>query len=261
MILGIAPRFDDATVTFIYHEQHHTFMTSKRGGRGNPFTDEEIDLLKRVYAETPKKRLEELFPRHTYESIRNKAKKLGLKRKPGIQPWTHEEEEILRKMYPTAKREEIMKAIPNHTWAAIRARAEKLGIKRLIAPLWKDYKDSKLARGDVTDFELGYIIGLFEGEGWIHIHRRKTSRPWITLGIGNTNLELLKKAQEIIGGSITCNSKNKKSVVYQLTISGHNNVLLFLEKVLPHLIVKRDKAEEVVKYLHELKNSPMKGGE
>jgi len=258
MILGVAPCFDGATENYIYLEQHHTLMASQKQGKRNPFTEEEINLLKKIYAETPKKRLEELFPKHTYESIRKKAKKLGLKREPGFQPWSSEEEAILRELYPTAKREEIMKALPNRTWAAIRARAEFLGVKRLIAPLWKDYEDSKLTRGEITDFELGYIIGLFEGEGWIHIHRRKNKkhRPWITLGIGNTNLELLKKVQEIIGGSLTENSKGK-TIMYHLTIRGHNNVLLFLEKVLPHLIVKRKRAEEAIKYLRKLRNSPV----
>jgi hypothetical protein len=239
----VAPKFDSAT---------------EYRRKGNNWTQEEIEMLKSVFIGTPKKLLEQLFPRHTYESTRKKAVKLGLNH--GIDKhWTPEEDELLRRMYPSYSREKVLNGIPRHTWKAIRARAENIiHVKRLIAPLWMEPSKTKLIGGEATDFELGFAVGLFEGEGWITLHhsRKRKTPPRASIGIGNTNLELLKKAQGIIGGSISENSCSGKKAMYHLVISKHKAVLETLRILKPQLIEKREKAEEVLKYLESLSNMP-----
>lgn len=204
--------------------------------------------MRTVYP-APKIFLENLFPRHTYESIRKKVRQLNLP--PQWHRWRSEEEEILKNLYPEAKRKEVMKALPRRTWGAIRARAEKLEIKRCKVPYWLDYEKSKLVTGDITDFELGFIVGLFEGEGYVSLHHPKKGNrsPSASIGISNTNIELLKKAQSIIGGGIYYNSNKGKKTCYHLTVQRHNAVLFFLERLLPHLIEKREKAVKVIEHI------------
>jgi len=223
----------------------------------NHWTEREIELLKVIWGcGWSREQIEALFPRHTYGSIRSKAKKLGLKRKVDTF-WTPEEDQLIVELYPSAPKEAILKAIPRHTWSAIQARANQLGIRRLTKTLWK-CPTSRLANGEVTDFELGFIVGLLEGEGSISIHNdKRRDKNRVSISIGNTNLELLKKAQGIIGGQIVANKKTVKgNTMYHLQIQSHGEVYAILKRLLPFLIVKRRKAIEAIKYLEELGQEP-----
>ena len=117
-----------------------------------------------------------------------------------------------------------------------------------------------LNKEKMTDFELGYVVGLFEGEGFIafnfSLRNDKTRHEYYTvhLGLVNTDLDLLEKFQSIIGyGSITKKPHqsqfNSTKQCWQWRVSKQKEALDFLEKVYPCLIVKREKAELIIEFL------------
>lgn len=119
---------------------------------------------------------------------------------------------------------------------------------------------------DISGFDLGYLVGLFEGEGCItfqcKIRCRKTAREsyFVHVLVGNTNKFLLDKIQRITGlGKVHLSSKHtgkkgepypyKEKPYYEWRLSAHTEVLWFLEQCLPHLIEKSDRAILVMQFL------------
>jgi DNA-binding CsgD family transcriptional regulator len=102
--------------------------------------------------------------------------------------------------------------------------------------------------------ELGYIAGLLDGEGHITWNIRKRhgkikKQPHI--GISNTNPEVLKYL-ESFGGKVSWRPKRGKfSACGTWQIDGTLNIILFLRSVLPSLIIKKEKAEEMLAELEK----------
>jgi len=118
--------------------------------RKDSYSTEEINLLKEIFENNPKKYIIERFQqaghKRSIQSIFNTAtKKLGLKRNPEIVKqdrvdggkkapikdcWAKNEEEILNLNYIYKPQEEIMSLLPGRTWRAIRGHALSLGLTR-----------------------------------------------------------------------------------------------------------------------------------
>jgi hypothetical protein len=100
-----------------------------------------------------------------------------------------------------------------------------------------------------TGYELGFIIGLIEGEGSLGLTGGfKGMYP--ILSISNTNRLLLEKAQDIIGGNIACSTSNniKHKDAYRLFLSGIHTILQTLKKLDGHLITKNQQCKLLIKY-------------
>lgn len=100
----------------------------------------------------------------------------------------------------------------------------------------------------MTDFELGYTIGLFEGEGSVYEYSarpRQKSYKFLRLEITNTNLNLLKQAQKISGGHIKRKKRYKPqhSPCYALCLDRKDEIIKLLRKMRPFLIAQRERVE------------------
>jgi hypothetical protein len=100
---------------------------------------------------------------------------------------------------------------------------------------------------------LGYIAGLLDGEGHItwgsHKHRKSGKYPHV--GITNTNSPVLKYL-ETFGGKVTWRpDRGKFSACGTWQIDGTLNIIEFLRSVLPSLIIKKKKAEEMLAELEK----------
>lgn len=51
----------------------------------------------------------------------------------------------------------------------------------------------------MTEFEVGYLAGIIDGEGSISIVSRKNIRPGYSMQVGSTNMELLEHLATIVG--------------------------------------------------------------
>ena len=115
-----------------------------------------------------------------------------------------------------------------------------------------------------TDYNLGWLSGIIDGEGSISLLKER--RPWQKAGfqykprlnIGNKNIELILKAQLIIGGGCIIGPNNKG--VYNLDVSANK-----MREILPKLklIAKRKQkiiiieALELLSFRHRGRSSPM----
>lgn len=110
----------------------------------------------------------------------------------------------------------------------------------------------------LSGFELGYVVGLFEGEGHISLNESHRNDPKRTvcysvhIGITNTNRALLEKAKEIIGIGVVRshhqpNKNNKDCFIWHL--GDQKSVLWFLNQVYPYLIEKKEKATLLIPFL------------
>jgi len=113
---------------------------------------------------------------------------------------------------------------------------------------------------DLTGFDLGYLVGLFEGEGCVffykHIRSRKGHPVSFRAGvfIGNTYRPMLEKVQSITGIGHIGNSSRKpipgrRKQYYEWRVTAQKEALWFLENIFPYLAEKKDKAREVMMFL------------
>lgn len=126
------------------------------------FTDEEIELLRRVYPTYDHiEELQAAFPDRTVKSLRNAAVKREIRRTKITQynrttetakPYSDEEIKKLRQIYPTYKDfHELLDAFPGRSFCALQARARMLGLRR---PLRDGINKGLPIKSDRNDAEL-----------------------------------------------------------------------------------------------------------
>jgi len=94
-----------------------------------PWSDDEIQLLKKQYAEKPTEELAKQLGR-SLPAVRYRAHMLGLKRKIQYEGrWTPEDMALLKELYPECTVGEIAKRL-GRTVNTVANRAHQLGIKR-----------------------------------------------------------------------------------------------------------------------------------
>lgn len=111
----------------------------------------------------------------------------------------------------------------------------------------------------VSDLDLGWLGGLFDGEGSISTQREGRNYPRVD--IVNTDKALLEKAQAILDALEIDNSLRlrasthspKHSPVYQLTIGGSSGIKKFFAQVPVQSKAKLDKFHS---FEHLLSNRP-----
>lgn len=108
-----------------------------------------------------------------------------------------------------------------------------------------------------------YLAGFFDGEGYVGLasNTRRTSTrkaPKLSfqpkIAIGQKHPAVLLSIQESLGyGSIT-RHKTRFGFTYRFRVHNRIDVIRFLEEVLPHVIVKREQVELMLKVLSNKDN-------
>ena len=92
-----------------------------------------------------------------------------------------------------------------------------------------------------------YIAGFFDGEGYVGeiFHNRGLA---YRLSISNNNFDVLSKIQEFVGygQAIQVGKTSMGRPTYVYLVQDAFGVASFLSSVLPYLIVKRERAEQVL---------------
>ena len=171
--------------------------------------------------------------------------------------WAEDEESVLSQNYQSQSKDELQKVLPNRTWKAIISHAYKRHLKRPNNSLWQEGEfHKKLER-----FDLGFIVGLIEGEGHIalglHSMNKNPQSLYLIprLHIANTKLPLLEKCHEILGCGHIRKRQYKTRVhhdwteCYYFEITKFIDILNVLLQLEPFLISKRRHAKLVIEYL------------
>lgn len=101
----------------------------------------------------------------------------------------------------------------------------------------------------VSDVDLGWIAGFFDGEGTVVLSKGKRTAPHLNIAIVNTDLALLQKAQSILDALEIDNSlkpaasKPGYKQMYRLYVGNSPGVQKFFARVPTLSEAKRNKFE------------------
>jgi hypothetical protein len=207
------------------------------------WSKEEEEILRRLWPD--EKALESLLKRD-FETIRVKAKRLGLPPIPRPNKiWSKEEDELLSSLYRQRVSLKEIVARLGRSYHAVQRRTKILGLVDEMK--WKPRREYSL-----TEAEKGYIAGILDGEGNVgvlHAH----GPQWISarVQITNTDERLIKWLQEKLGGvtRVTNRQTSKQKTAYALIIEDMRDVKYFLNTIKSYLIVKKEQAELLLKFV------------
>jgi len=175
--------------------------------------------------------------------------------------WTEQENENLRKLYSTGTREEIMRAIPGRSWVAIEMHAYGGHISRGTSvgqPLRRSIKPIN----KIEPVDGAWLASAIDGEGSITLcvedKVRNLNGSWSGfIRVFNTNLDYVQRAKEIIGRgtihsgwqsfSIGDRRRGKACLMHMYSLHGIRAVAQVLRQIEPFLIIKRDRAEIIIR--------------
>lgn len=218
----------------------------------NPMEDA---VLRERYGKSPIETVVRATGR-TISSVHCRAHKLGLARPTSMssrRAWAIDEDNLLRRIYGKISPSEIARKI-GRTRPSVYHRAERLGLGSAIGSpeFLRRQSLPRTARpfpGLSNALDIGYVAGIIDGEGSI------IGPPKFAIQVSMTTKEVIDHLYALCGGSATgpYEQRSGRSEVckpqYHWTISSAENVYQILRVLLPHLIVKKQKAESVISFL------------
>jgi hypothetical protein len=177
--------------------------------------------------------------------------------------WTEEEIELLKTSYRTESKPALLELLPKRSVSSIITKARGLGVQ---ASPYKVHTPP-LPPPPLSEVQLGYLAGIIDGEGCIHLsarrkrvyfcHKRgKTYRgecsPYPSIQITNTNLIVLERIQEWLNGWGHIRkfvSKDGRKPRFTLAIDSARQVETILTAILPYLIIKNPQARLILHYI------------
>jgi hypothetical protein len=187
----------------------------------------------------------------TIRSVRLKARSLNIRRIP-YKKWSEEEVQLLKVFLKTKSLSELSR-IFKRSKGAIASKMYNLG---LATDHYNELHDTTNINTNLPEWFKGYLAGLVDGEGTVSIVKtnrkdRKNEQYKPLVEITNTCRKALDIVIERVG-SFRCHSKkgrlyrNSRKAIYDILIRKHKDVEVFLEMILPYLIIKRKHAELVL---------------
>jgi len=102
----------------------------------------------------------------------------------------------------------------------------------------------------MTEVQLAYIAGHFDGEGCIHIDRTKYRR--VRVQVGCTYLPVLELYKELFEGKVYSKTVGpERKPMWVWTSNRQIEAIRFLLRVEPYLMEKRAQASEALRLLAE----------
>ena len=179
-----------------------------------------------------------------------------MKRIDGAEYWTEEEEKRLTELYAGSSMAKLLEAFPGRSRHSVLRKAQKLRIKKAV-PIWAGQTpEEPLTLGG---FDLGFVVGMLEGEGCIGAYRRNTCVNIKVFWV-NTKWELLWELQKLLNGWGVIYDHNIPSgnrvQSYTLLITRYGQVREILKVVEPFLIGKKKQAQLALEYLDSRMDKP-----
>lgn len=113
----------------------------------------------------------------------------------------------------------------------------------------------------MNDIELGWLVGIIDGEGSIGITRSKQKGRYIytaQIQMANCDLRIMEKYRDLINSlgmskkmQCECYTRKQWQPQYYINIQRQRDVKLLLETVIDHLVGKREQAEIVLEFVNK----------
>jgi len=113
----------------------------------------------------------------------------------------------------------------------------------------------------MDDFKYSYLAGMVDGDGTVTITKQKQRKTFAyrpSISIHNTSKELIDYLCLTFEGStfITCHPKDSnRKTIYRWRVMRTDKIVVLLEKMLPYLVVKKERAEFLLTFCKSRLNS------
>lgn len=121
----------------------------------------------------------------------------------------------------------------------------------------KRWIDKKPEVKKLKKWEAAWLAGAIDGEGSIGLYDYGKEGRRVMIQIANSNFKFLEFAKKIIGcGSLHKRNRNSpshwgKKIIQQYGLKGSNRCYHLLRQIIPFLIIKKQKALDIIKELEE----------
>ena len=122
----VAKKLPNHSLCSIYNKAARLNVVYKNVRKHNPWTKEEIEILKRYYYDLGPSGIAKMLPNHKTNSVSEKANQLRLIYKNSGVPWSEEELNILKKYYYEKGPTYITKLLSNRPVCSVKAKARQL---------------------------------------------------------------------------------------------------------------------------------------
>ena len=108
----------------------------------------------------------------------------------------------------------------------------------------------------MTEIDLAYFAGIFDGEGCVSIQPNK-GQLTLTVDVVNTNFEVIENMHKYLGGHLSLRTQNKISPMRVWYVRGHK-CAESLKPLIPYLHIKREQALLAIEFSKTIGNPPCK---
>lgn len=197
-------------------------------------------------------------------SIRHRAVRLGITvpNPPSHPEWTATEDEFLRTHYATMTAPELAQYLRRDI-RNIRKRAVKLNLT---------FVDARIARWldpanvpQMTPYQIGYLAGIVDGEGTISIHRVHPTgrdgqfRYQPIMSIAGTDIRLSEYLNATLDATQNSHIRRRNRPEHKpQMVTGWYGYRCYpiIKLVEPHLLIKREQAQIVMRYIESRAEMP-----
>jgi len=167
--------------------------------------------------------------------------------------WTEEDRKELSKVYSMHPLQFTNSLIDRHGREGCYYQAQRMGLSHKLSGKYlylKEWPETTKA----------YLAGIIDGEGTITICNQKWKRKYSSgvstrpmVAISNTDYGLLKYLNNLNVGGVSYDRRQHEGwkQSFQWSVSSHLGCLSILRTILPYLVIKKKRAEEVIKYIEE----------
>jgi hypothetical protein len=139
---------------------------------------------------------------------------------------------------------------PRRSGDSIQLKASELGLSRYKVRRNTVERSKPL---EIPPLRAAWLAGFLDGEGTIGLYRNSPKSFHVRLSVVNSHAGSIELVKSMIGGGITSrvrkNPKHKDCYVWQSNDTGL--VLGVLRKIEPYLVIKREQALLIIRYIEE----------
>lgn len=121
----------------------------------------------------------------------------------------------------------------------------------------KKWIDKKPEINKLKPWQASWLAGVIDGEGSIGLYDFGREGRRVEIQMSNTNKEFVDKMRKVIG----CGSQVKRTNIhkthkgrkpmYHYSLKGSNRCYCVLKQIIPYLVIKKQKAREIIRELEE----------
>lgn len=170
--------------------------------------------------------------------------------------FTRKEDSILKILYANSSFDRLLRMLPGRSKQNIWSRAGYLGLSRnsTIAHLRQSTLSVKSVANELPETDKAYLAGLIDGEGCLYVKAAESGGVIVRLDVvSNTNQKVIAWVEKKLRPycRVYCQSKLGRKKKIRRVVLHNRRAVLFLREVFPYLVIKKDRAQMLLKgYWH-----------